>query len=67
LIERTIGRIERARAFDPTMHEKLKTLEEVMAWAHARRLSLVDVVTQDEYTHDVVVAAGAEYIVFDAT
>jgi hypothetical protein len=49
------------------MHERLKTLEEVVAWVGARGHSLVEVVTQDEYTHDVVVAAGERWIVFDTT
>jgi hypothetical protein len=49
------------------MHEKLKTLEEVLAWARALGHALVEVVTQDEYTHDVVVAAGARWVVFDTT
>ncbi|HET9624806.1 MAG TPA: hypothetical protein VFP84_25740 [Kofleriaceae bacterium] len=30
-------------------------------------LRLVDVIVQDEYTHDVVVAAGAGFVVFDTT
>ena len=40
-----------------------------MAWVHARGFALVDVVTQDEYTHDVVVRgdARAAYYVFDTT
>ena len=49
------------------MHEKLRTLEEVMRWAHALGHALVEVVTQDEYTHDVVVAAGPQWLVFDTT
>ena len=49
------------------MQEKLKTLEEVLAWARALGHALVEVVTQDEYTHDVVVAAGARFLVFDTT
>ncbi|HEX9101801.1 MAG TPA: hypothetical protein VF997_06340 [Polyangia bacterium] len=49
------------------MHERLQTLEEVLRWAHALGHSLVEVVTQDEYTHDVVVAAGERFLVFDTT
>jgi hypothetical protein len=49
------------------VHETLKTLEEVLRWAHALGHCLVEVVTQDEYTHDVVVAAGARFLVFDTT
>jgi hypothetical protein len=49
------------------MHDKLRTLEEVMRWAHALGHALVEVVTQDEYTHDVVVATGDKFTVFDTT
>lgn len=49
------------------MHEKLRTLEEVLGWAHALGHSLAEVVTQDEYTHDVVIAAGERWLVFDTT
>ncbi|MCU1282719.1 MAG: hypothetical protein JWM53_6265 [bacterium] len=47
--------------------EKLRTLEEATRWAFARGFALVEVVTQDEYTHDVVFAAGASWLVFDTT
>jgi hypothetical protein len=49
------------------MHERLQTLEEVLGWAHALGHALVEIVTQDEYTHDVVIAAGDKFIVFDTT
>lgn len=41
-----------------------ETLEDVV-----RRLDLVDVVVQDEYTHDVIArpAAGSVFLVFDTT
>jgi hypothetical protein len=41
----------------------LETLEEVLR----RGLHIVDVVVQDEYTHDVVAAAGELFLVFDST
>lgn len=43
---------------------RLATLEDVI-----RRpgFALLDVIVQDEYTHDVVVAAGELYLVFDST
>jgi hypothetical protein len=50
--------------------EEQRTLEDVLRAAHARLppARVVDVVTQDEYTHDVVVAFGeAEYLVYDTT
>lgn len=46
------------------------TLADVLAWAReqrpARRVS--EIVTQDEYTHDVVLPFdGSHFLVFDAT
>lgn len=38
------------------------TLSEVPAWGR-----IVEIVGQDEYTNDVVVDAGAAYLVFDTT
>jgi hypothetical protein len=47
---------------------RFATLEEVTRWAAASGHSLVDVVTQDEFTHDVVLAvASAKFLVFDTT
>ena len=48
----------------------LKTLEEALQWAFARNPpgELVTVVTQDEFTHDVVIkAAPDQFLVFDTT
>lgn len=45
-----------------------RTLESVLEWAFARRppAVLVEVITQDEFTHDVVIQAGADcFLVFD--
>jgi len=49
--------------------DHLQTLEQVLAWAHAQRpaADVVDVVVQDEFTHDVIVHSGATYLVFDTT
>lgn len=49
--------------------QRLRTLEDILAWGQAHRpaYDVVDVVVQDEYTHDVVVRAGGEYLVFDTT
>jgi hypothetical protein len=47
---------------------RLATLEEVLACAHAHRGDVVDVVVQDEYTHDVIVRGPAPaYLCFDTT
>jgi hypothetical protein len=45
----------------------LRTLEEVLAWAHATGGELVDVIVQDEFTHDVIVRAHEGYACFDTT
>ncbi len=60
---RAVGAAEATPALAAQV-ERLATLEDVI-----RRpgLALLDVVVQDEYTHDVVVAAGAVYLVFDST
>jgi len=49
---------------------ELRTLEEVIRWAAAQTppRPITDVVTQDEYTHDVVVAYDDSiHLVFDTT
>jgi hypothetical protein len=45
----------------------LATLEQVLAWTFAQRGELVEVIVQDEYSHDVIVHARAGYVVFDTT
>jgi hypothetical protein len=50
--------------------EPLHALGEVLHWAFSRRpqVEMVTVVTQDEYTHDVVMRVSPnEYLVFDTT
>jgi hypothetical protein len=42
---------------------KLETLEDVVRAG----LDILEVVTQDEYTHDVVVAKDGKYLVLDTT
>ena len=46
---------------------KLRTLEEATRWSFAAGAALVEVVTQDEYTHDVVFALAPRWLVFDTT
>jgi hypothetical protein len=41
----------------------IETLEDVLALGH----ELVEVIVQDEYTHDVVTRDRARYIVYDTT
>ncbi|HEV7990368.1 MAG TPA: hypothetical protein VGP25_00995 [Gemmatimonadaceae bacterium] len=48
----------------------LATLSEVLGWARAHEpaLTVAEIVTQDEYTHDVVIPFdGSHFLVFDAT
>ena len=42
--------------------ETLETLEQVLRWGAA----IVEVIVQDEYTHDVV-CGGPAFLVFDTT
>ena len=50
-----------------------RTLADVLAWARGQTppAEVAEIVTQDEYTHDVVVAAGPAqarlYLAFDTT
>lgn len=60
---RTCGEVSDQRAAPLAWVAQLDTLEDVLR----RGLSIVDVVVQDEYTHDVVTTAGELYVVFDST
>lgn len=50
---------------------QLRTLEEVLAWGRAHEADVVEVIVQDEFTHDVIIreeGRGDErYHVFDTT
>jgi len=43
------------------------TLEDVLRWKPEPLLKLIEVVTQDEYTLDMVFRWGALYLVYDVT
>ncbi len=48
--------------------EQLRTLEDLLPWCHAHGAELVEIVVQDEFTHDVVVRErGGGYLSFDTT
>ena len=50
--------------------QSLVTLADVLAWARGQMppRTVAEIVTQDEYTHDVVLeATGLPYLVFDTT
>jgi hypothetical protein len=42
-------------------------MEDVLAWTFANQAELVEVIVQDEYTHDVIVRAPDGWLVFDTT
>lgn len=47
---------------------RLRTLEELLAWCRAHGAELVDVIVQDEFSHDVLVRERAgSYLCFDTT
>jgi hypothetical protein len=49
---------------------RLATLQDVLRWGFAHRpaLEILDVIVQDEYSHDVVMTGGhGLYLVFDTT
>lgn len=67
----TVGRIPNASRFlfAAELHG-LRTLEAVLGWMRAQHPErhVSDIVTQDEYTHDVVVRWDeATWLVFDTT
>jgi len=43
--------------------ERFGTLEALLRWCH----DLVEIVVQDEFTHDVVMRREGAYLVFDTT
>jgi hypothetical protein len=58
--------VERAR----TAVAALATLADVLAWARTQSppAAVLEIVTQDEYTHDVVLPFGGDhFLAFDAT
>ncbi|MFL5613189.1 MAG: hypothetical protein ACJ796_05955 [Gemmatimonadaceae bacterium] len=49
--------------------QTLLTLADVFAWARQStpRRHVIEIVTQDEYTHDVILPFDGHFLVFDAT
>jgi hypothetical protein len=65
---RVVGDVPAAVVASLAGAERAQTLEDVLAWAHPRGAELVEVIVQDEYTHDVVArTSGAAYLCFDTT
>lgn len=60
---RAVGAVGDAVLAHHALATHLDTLEDVLRWgAH-----VLEVVVQDEYTHDVVVTRGEGFLVFDTT
>lgn len=66
---RAVGAVaaHRVAALDAAVRDH-RTLEHVVRWAVAEGVEIADVVTMDEYTHDVLVALpDGLVLVFDTT
>lgn len=74
LIEMTLP-LRDLSGLDPVALERLggalarvRTLEDVLAWLRPLGLTLREIVTQDEYTHDIVFSwEGGRHLVLDCT
>ena len=65
---RVVGDVSPAIVEMLAVFERAATLEDVLAWATARHCELVDVIVQDEFTHDVIVrATSPAFLAFDTT
>jgi hypothetical protein len=64
--------IARLRASRPDLADRVagfRTLEHVLDWlkAEGHPLGALDLVTQDEYCHDLLVPVGPDWLVFGMT
>lgn len=65
---RVVGDVPAALVESLAGATRAQTLEDVLAWAHPRGAKLVEVIVQDEYTHDVIVSVAAPaFLIFDTT
>lgn len=65
---RHVSEIAPERAALVAHASQFATLEEILAYGLARRWDVAEVVVQDEYTHDVIIATPhALTLVFDTT
>jgi hypothetical protein len=56
------------RVVQASVTVKLATVEELLMWCRAHGAEVVDVIVQDEYTHDLVVQQrSGTYLCFDTT
>jgi hypothetical protein len=60
---RVIGSVDAATLDRLAPATTFKSLEDLLAWNH----DLVEVIIQDEYTHDVVMRAPPAFLCFDTT
>lgn len=67
---RAAGRVDEG-IVDAVRHtfETCQTLADVLRWCaqQSPRVQVTEIVTQDEYTHDVVLPFGAHFLSFDTT
>jgi hypothetical protein len=61
---RIVGAVAKKALAEVALAAGFSTLEDVVRW---RAAVLVDVIVQDEFTHDVVVRAADVYVCFDTT
>jgi hypothetical protein len=61
---RVVGAVDAGDVARLRIAARFETLEDVLRWGGGE---LLDVIVQDEYTHDVIAAAGTCYVVFDTT
>ena len=51
------------------LFHETRTLADLLRWTNAQRpiIRVLEIVTQDEFTHDVVVPFGSAFLSFDTT
>jgi hypothetical protein len=64
---RTVGNVPATVVADQADANRLASLEDVLARCRARGGAVIDVVVQDEFTHDVIVRSDGVFLVFDTT
>jgi hypothetical protein len=64
---RVVGAVSPTAVDALAVFERARTLEDVLAWAHRGGGELVEVIVQDEYTHDVIVRTPDAFLAFDTT
>jgi hypothetical protein len=54
---------------DPALGElrEMSSLQQLVRWSFGRGVDIAEVVVQDEFSHDVVIALGERWLVADCT